>query len=260
MTTRPPRSRPPVRLYCFPYAGATSSIYRSWQAKSPDSVQLVGIDPPGRGTRTKEPVIERFPELVASMAAAVAADLRRAGEPRYATFGHSLGGVVSLAVADAVAHRTGLPPERSFVSASLPPGLHKPVDETAGMTDAELVEKIRADGGTAPALLASEAMAAILVRLMREDHALRSQFAAEHGLVVGHPLTTIAALDDEFITPERMRRWAGHSAAAGRHVEIDGGHFAAFDDPTEVLAIVAHDLLASADRPAADLRHYRSAG
>ncbi|SER12339.1 thioesterase II family protein [Actinokineospora terrae] len=236
----------PVRLYCVPYAGATSSIYRSWQAFQTASVRVIGIDHPGRGTRNREARITDYRDLVASMANHVAADLMQAWDQvsdlRYGTFGHSFGAMLSLAVADAVARVVGRPPVRSIVSAALPPALQPPGDETTTLTDAELLDKIRADGGTAPELLANKAMAGYLVRLMREDYAIRRQFHVDESLVVGFPLTTIAARDDVYVTPEQMRRWGAHSSAQSRQVEIPGGHFAAFADPGHTLRIAHHQL------------------
>ncbi|NUT47082.1 MAG: thioesterase, partial [Saccharothrix sp.] len=84
-----------VHLYCFPYAGATSAIYRPWRAAQPPGLHVVGVDPPGRGTRRAERRITDYRALVEDLADAVATDLRRAADrgdrPRYATFGHSFG-------------------------------------------------------------------------------------------------------------------------------------------------------------------------
>ncbi|GLW93311.1 thioesterase II family protein [Actinokineospora globicatena] len=236
----------PVRLYCVPYAGATSSIYRPWQTAHGAVVRVIGIDPPGRGTRSREPRVLDYRELVDSMANHVAVDLAQSWDQvsdlRYATFGHSFGAMLSLAVADAVARAVGRPPERAIVSAALPPALQPPGDETAALTDDELLDKIRADGGTAPELLAHKAMAGYLVRLMREDYAIRRQFHRDDALLVGFPITTLAARQDRYVTPEQMRRWAAHSTAQSRQVEIGGGHFAAFADPADTLLIAHHQL------------------
>ncbi|WP_241833145.1 thioesterase II family protein [Streptomyces caatingaensis] len=241
-----PGTEPPVWLYCFPHAGATSAAYRPWKALETDHLAIVPVDQPGRGTRRREARTEDFRALVASTARLVADDLRgaRAAAPgaRWATFGHSFGATLSLAVAAEVERLLGEPPVRAFLSAALPPALQQP-DGTDDLTDEQLLEKIAADGGTPRELLASGAMSAFLVRLMREDHAVRRQFPKEAGaLRVGFPLTLIAARDDVYVTPERMWRWAEHSDVPARRVEIDGGHFAAVQEPAVVVSIVGRDL------------------
>ncbi|MBE8520936.1 thioesterase [Amycolatopsis sp. H6(2020)] len=235
-----------VSLYCVPYAGATSSIYRQWPRLADAGLRVVGIDQPGRGTRSREPRIGDYRDLVESMANQVIADLAQSGnqggEPRYATFGHSFGAMLSLAVADAVTRAAGQAPVLSVLSAALPPRLQPPGGEPAALTDVQLLDKIRGDGATAPELLAQDAVAGYLVRLMRADYAIRDQFHRDSSLVVGFPLTTIAAREDPYVSPDRMRRWAEHSGAPCRHLEIDGGHFAAFRDPAGTLRIIRRQL------------------
>lgn len=223
-----------MRLYCFPHAGATTSVYRPWQASG---VEVVGVDRPGRGTRVREPKIYDYPELVAATAEYVAADLKDAGCVPFATFGHSFGAMLSLAVAAAVERIVGTPPVRAVVSAALPPRLQPPVDDTAGMTDDDLLAKIAADGGTAPELLSSPAMAGYLVGLMRDDYAVRQQFPRDIGLRVGFPLTMVAARDDVHLSPQQMWAWGEHTTGPCGRAEVPGGHFAAVRMPAEMISI-----------------------
>jgi surfactin synthase thioesterase subunit len=229
-----------VRLYCFPHAGATSSVYRSWKALSSEDLQIVGVDPPGRGTRMREPKADGFHALVTSMADHVAADLLRAREQvpglGYATFGHSFGAMVSLAVGAAVARTVGEAPRRAILSAALPPRLQPP-DGTDSLTDEELLAKILADGGTPAELLSEGAMSRFLVRLMREDYAIRREFPREASLRVDYPLTLVAARDDVYVSPDRMWKWSEHSSVPCHRVEIAGGHFAAVREPKQIIAL-----------------------
>jgi len=241
----------PVRLYCIPHAGATSSVYRPWKALATLGLQIVGVDPAGRGTRSREAKIADYTELVCSTARYVVDDLLRAredvGHLRYATFGHSFGALQSLAVAAAVQRVIGQPPLCTILSAALPPRLQPPGDETTPLTDAELLDKIARDGGTEPALLSSGAMAGYLVGLMREDYAIRRQFPAEKGLRVDFPLTLVAARDDRYVLPAQMWAWSEHSGARSRRLELAGGHFAAVRNPAKIVAIVCAEMGRAAD-------------
>lgn len=42
-----PVTGPPVRLYCFPHAGATSQVYRGWQPLGEPKLRIRGVDAPG---------------------------------------------------------------------------------------------------------------------------------------------------------------------------------------------------------------------
>lgn len=239
-----PRSGSPLLLYCFPHAGATSLVYRGWQPLAGPYLSVRGVDAPGRGTRRRERRAGGFHPLVRAMAEQVVADLlaERARTPgvRWATFGHSFGATTSLAVAAAVTRQVGTAPERAVLSGAVPPGLQRPGELLAGVSDEELLARTAADGGTPPAVLADPTMSRILLRMLREDDAVRAEFAREAaGLRVDFPLTLIAAREDVHAPPEKVWPWSAHSTAPVRRVEIDGGHFAAVQNPKETLTTVA---------------------
>ncbi|MGH8967545.1 MAG: thioesterase II family protein, partial [Actinomycetes bacterium] len=200
---------------------------------------------PGRGPRLREPKTGDLDLLVTSMADHVTEDLERVRwqhpDTVYATFGHSFGATISLAVAAHVPE----PPVRQFLSAAVPPRLVAP-GETAHLSDHELLEKVVTDGGTTGAVLDNAELGRHLVQLMREDYAIRLQFPHWKNLKVDHPLTLIAARDDIHVAPEQMWQWAEHTTAPCRQVEIPGGHFALMQTPETALAIVAEDLRSAA--------------
>lgn len=245
-----PALQSPVRLYCFPYAGASSSVYRPWELLAPPVLRIRGVESPGRGTRMREPAASDYRSLVQTLADSVTADLLQARDVdphvRYATFGHSFGSLLSVSVGATLAHALKQRPLRAFLSAGLPPRLHPSVDELAPFTDQEVLDKIVADGGTSPEILTSKAMRRILVRQLRQDHSIRRQFSLERGLCVDFPLTLIAARDDGHISPHQVWQWSEHSTGACRRVEIPGGHFAAFQEPDQIIAIINDDVFGDA--------------
>ncbi|MFJ4870011.1 thioesterase II family protein [Streptomyces sp. NPDC088757] len=242
-----PVSRPPVRLYCFPHAGATSLVYRGWQQLGEPHLLVRGVDAPGRGTRRRERKTAGFHALVRCMAEQVVADLlterERMPGPRWATFGHSFGSTTSLAVAAEVTRLVGVAPERAVLSGAIPPGLQRPGPLLDPVSDEELLSRTAADGGTPSAVLADPTMGRILLGMLREDDAVRGEFAREaSGLRVDFPLTLIAARQDVHAPPEKVWQWAAHSTAPVRRVEIDGGHFAAVQRPGETLTTIVDDI------------------
>ncbi|MGK4584040.1 thioesterase II family protein [Kitasatospora sp. HPMI-4] len=241
-----PESSSPVLLYCFPHAGATSLVYRGWQSSGEPHLSVRGVDAPGRGTRRRERGATGFHALVRAMADHVVADLlaerERSAGLRWATFGHSFGATMSLAVAATVARQVGVPPVRSVLSGAVPPRLQRPGALLASVPDEELLARTAADGGTPPAVLAQPTMSRILLRMLREDDAVRAEFAQEAaGLRVDFPLTLIAAREDVHAPPEKVWPWSAHSSAPTRRVEIEGGHFAAVQQPKETLTTIADD-------------------
>ena len=85
----------PLRLFCFSYAGGSSTTFASWQAALAPDIDVCAIQLPGRGARMGEPLMTSFPELIGTIAQVIS---NQRGAP-YAFFGHSLGGLIAFEVA-----------------------------------------------------------------------------------------------------------------------------------------------------------------
>lgn len=63
-----PRSAARVRLFCFPYAGGTSAIFRQWSRELPREIELVPALLPGRELKLKEPAYTQIEPLIETLA------------------------------------------------------------------------------------------------------------------------------------------------------------------------------------------------
>ena len=80
-----------VTLFSVPYAGGNSWAYRLLDAHLPAGVRLEGLELPGRGRRSREPLCSSLDELADDLFR----QLRpRIGAGRYALFGHSMGALL----------------------------------------------------------------------------------------------------------------------------------------------------------------------
>lgn len=237
-----PRDQAAARLYCFPHAGASASVYRHWTPLAPPDLVIRPLDPPGRGRRAKETACRTFAALVQAQAETVVRDLDEHPDTTWLVLGHSFGSMVAAATATAVSARTGRPPALVVVSAGLPPAHHVPRDEAADLDDDDLLSRIMALGGTAPELMDGGAMSRLLVRLFREDYAIRGEFHRQQDLLVDAPLLVVSAEDDRETSAARMAGWSAHTRGGSTHLSIEGGHFAAVDDPTPLLQHVSDHL------------------
>src|SRR5262249_38223915 len=68
---RPNRSAT-VRLFCFHYAGGGATTFRPWVDALDPAIELVAIDPPGRGSRVDERSLETLPAYVEQLLPALA--------------------------------------------------------------------------------------------------------------------------------------------------------------------------------------------
>ncbi|MBW4609133.1 MAG: hypothetical protein KME22_18490 [Hassallia sp. WJT32-NPBG1] len=63
-----PNPQAALRLFCFPYAGGSSLIFRDWYDSLPPSVELCAIELPGRGRQMQLPPFSKIEPLVDAIA------------------------------------------------------------------------------------------------------------------------------------------------------------------------------------------------
>ena len=95
VTCPKPRAQARLRLFCFPYAGGGTSIFRTWLDDLPPSIQICSVQLPGRESRLREPCFTRLEPLVQALVQAFPPYL----DMPYAFFGHSLGALIGFELA-----------------------------------------------------------------------------------------------------------------------------------------------------------------
>jgi surfactin synthase thioesterase subunit len=118
-----PRPNPDakVRLFCFPYAGGGLGSFRSWGRLFDNSVEVVAIEPPGRGTRINETAIGDLDTFVERLLPEMVDWLDRPS----AFFGHCLGGLTMFATLRALHGTSAQFIKYAFACGVRPPHLLK---------------------------------------------------------------------------------------------------------------------------------------
>src|ERR1044072_4876389 len=110
-----------LRLFCFPYAGGGAAIYRGWENYVPPGVEILAIQPPGRGNRFRETALDRMEDVGASAAKAKETLL----DLPFVLFGHSVGAMASFELAHLLSYQFGVQPQHLFVSGARAPQLRR---------------------------------------------------------------------------------------------------------------------------------------
>lgn len=223
------------RLVAVPHAGAGAIPFRPWATALAGRAELWVITPPGREARLGEAPVRDWAAWLAGAAEGLD---ELAGTP-YALWGHSLGAMGAHELARARRGPDG--PSALIVSGCRPPGTHR-WDDPDGMTDAALVERLRALGGTPAAVLASEEIMALVLPTLRADFKLASTYAASPGGPLALPVTALAGVDDRAAPHGEMDGWAAVTRGPFTRALFPGDHFFPFAGgaaPAVVDAVVA---------------------
>jgi medium-chain acyl-[acyl-carrier-protein] hydrolase len=218
-TQRRPRAR--LRLFCFPYAGGGAAAYRDWADLLPDTIELVAVQPPGRESRYAEPPLMRVDDLVGALADAITGPL----DLPYATFGHSLGTLVSYELALELARR-GLPlPQHLVMSGRAPPHVEREPRRLHLAPDPEFIAELRRLQGTPDEVLANPELMQVVLPALRADFALAAEPRLRAPRVLPVPLSVFGGLADAGASRAALLEWQACSAAPIALKMFPGGHF-----------------------------------
>ncbi|MGK4007729.1 thioesterase domain-containing protein [Sorangium sp. So ce1036] len=217
-----PRPNPAarLRLFCFPYAGGSASVFSTWPHQLPPQVELCAVRLPGREARMSEPPFERLTPLVRALATGLAPWMTRP----FAFYGHSLGALVSFELARELRRRGAPLPRRLLVSGRRAP--HLPISDPAhDLPDREFLSWIRALGGTPEEILREPELLAMFLPILRADVAVNEAepFVAEPPLEC--PISAFGGLADDRAGRAELEAWREHTRGPFTVEMFPGGHF-----------------------------------
>jgi medium-chain acyl-[acyl-carrier-protein] hydrolase len=234
-----------LRLFCFPYAGAGALVYRTWAAEFDPSVEVLGIQPPGREGRFTEPLLTRIEPLLDGLFPAILPLLDRP----FAFFGHSLGSLVSFELCRRL-RAAGRPlPEHLFVSGRR--AVHQAPREEPLHTlpDAGLIEEVRRYNGTPAEVLADKELLGIMLPILRADFAVHETYAYADEPPLDVPITAFGGIDDPTVPEDGLDAWRHQTRKGFRRLMFPGDHFYLNKARAALTRAIAEDLRGASGRP-----------
>jgi 3-oxoacyl-(acyl-carrier-protein) synthase len=218
-------------LVCFPYSGASPSLFDAWRIPG---VEVLPLMLPGRGPRGHESLVRSLRVL----AEGIADDVVPLLAGRYSFLGHSMGAWLAHTVATVLAERGMSGPRRLFILSAPPPHLPpRPFSSQHDLSDDELVaESIRLGGAPESARDAIRAN----VDVIRADVT-----AVGHHRPTGHPLscpiTIVAGTNEPLFDLGDLLEWRETTTGDVSVQLVEAGHFTVTERRAEVLRIAARD-------------------
>ena len=220
------------RLFCLPYAGGGSTLFRSWPAQL--EFDVLAVELPGRGRRFAEPCAVQMDEIVEPLLKAMAPYLDRP----FGFYGHSLGAMISFELSHACRRELGLEPELLITAASVPPR-REPKRDRSGPDDDAIKQRLRLAGGTPPEALENKELMALLMPTLKGDFALIDGYYSRQTSKLSCRLTAIAGADDPLFPPSTVNAWAAETSGEFRRFVLPGGHFFMRESESALLSLLA---------------------
>ncbi|MEV4564611.1 alpha/beta fold hydrolase [Nonomuraea sp. NPDC049419] len=209
-----------VKLLCFPHAGGSASYYVPLARSLPKSVEVYGVQYPGRQDRFADPMIDDLFVLAERIHEVLTPPL----DGPVAFFGHSMGATVAFEVIRLMEGKGQTPPVRLFASARRAPSRSRD-DGVHRLDDEGLVAEVSALNPSAAHAFADADFLSIVLPALRNDYRAVERYRCTEGATVSCPITTFLGTEDPKVTEPEVRAWAEHTTAGLDLERFSGGHF-----------------------------------
>lgn len=215
--TRPRKSPARLRLFCFPYAGGGTPIYRDWQRLLPEEVEVCAAQLPGRGTRLQEPAFTDAGALVEALADAITPLL----DLPFALFGHSMGAVIGFELARLLRDR----PAHLFVSGRPGPQSRLERDRMFDLPEDLFWERLRRLNGTPAEVIEHPELRELMLPMLRADFSVVETYVYRPGPPLDIPLTAFGGVADAEVSREQVEAWGRETTGPFAARLVPGDHF-----------------------------------
>lgn len=234
-----PNPQADLRLFCFPYAGGSSFIFRTWPDYLPSCVEVCAIELPGRGRQMKLPPFNQLEALVDAIASMIYSYL----DKPFALFGHSMGGLVSFELARLLRKKFGIVPAHLFISARRAPQIPDLDAPIHNLPEPAFREELRHLNGTPPAVLENAELMELFLPVLRADFTVLETYIYTSEPPLECPITVFGGLQDSRVDCDELQAWQEQTKADFNLHMFPGGHFFLHSDQSLLLENLAKYLL-----------------
>lgn len=215
-----PNPKATLRLFCFPYAGGSASVFRDWQNYLPNNVQVCPIEIPGRGSRLIETPFEDTTSLIKEITPVMNPYL----DLPFAFFGHSLGALISFELAYFLQQEYNKIPVHLIVSGRQAPSIPERSPKYH-LPAADLVTELKRLGGTPKEILENEELLELLLPIIKADLKMDETYDYRVLKTLSCPMTIFGGKEDPETTNEDLTAWQKHTNNLFSLEMFSGDHF-----------------------------------
>ena len=223
---------PRLRLFCFPYAGGSATLFRDWPPHIPADVEVVGVQLPGRAFRLKEPPMKDMVSLLDALELQVEPYL---DQVPFVFWGHSMGALLVFELMRRFQKKGAALPKLAILSARRAPHLPKYQIDVAQMDDEEFINELRKLGGTPDEIINNKRLMKLVLPSLRADFELMYRWEHVAGDPLSIPLKVVGGKGDAPISEADLQAWSQYSTAETTIEMFEGDHFYLHQPAVELL-------------------------
>lgn len=233
-----PNPQASMRLFCFPYAGGGSVLYRGWEQHLPTTVEIWPVQLPGRGSRYKESPFDSMQEIVSGLAKAIRPFL----DLPFCFFGHSLGAMMSFELAHRLSEKFDLKVSHLFVSGARGPHLPRVGPNVHHLPDDQFISELKSLNGTPPEVFEHPELIRMMMTTLRADFKIAEMYSCSSKPPLDCPITAFGGLADNLVSRQDLEAWQIQTTNSFELWQLPGDHFFLQAGDSEILQILSQQL------------------
>ncbi len=227
-----------MRLYCFPYAGGGTWIFREWSKKMGPNIAVYPIKLPGRADRLNETTSTNMHALADMIVPQLESNLCKP----YAFFGCSMGALLAYECATRLIHNGApAPAQLSVASAPAPSQVHHE-QLLHELPNAQFLEAIQNAYKNPMLAELNEEMLPLVLPALRGDITMYETYRPRPDTaLLTCPISVMYGTQDH-LTETAINAWQQHSVSDLKVRKLSGGHFIILEQEDAVIEIVGREL------------------
>lgn len=225
-----------ARLFCFPHAGGSASLFRRWPGQLPPDIEVCAVQLPGREKRFNEAARSNLRSLVDEIAAA----FQPTSVP-FALLGVSMGALIAYALASALRRRGMQEPFHLFLGAMGAPHIPDTANEHAMSLD-QWIANARTLGELTEQEAAARELLDLLFPMLVADASITETYVHVEEPPLAVPLSVYACTQDRRLDAADVRAWERYTTGAFRYDELPCEHNFLKTSPEPFIRAVATTL------------------
>lgn len=224
-----------MNLFCFAYAGGSASIFKKWNSFVNDSLRIVPVEIPGRGTRYLEPLCDNMEQLITMIYEQF---IQQINKEEYSLYGHSMGSWIVYYLLCKIAEKGDRMPEGVYISGKEAPYIHKSDIHFHELADDRFINKIYRLGGTPLELLQNKEFLSIYIPILKNDYKVIETCHYVKPVKKYHMNITVFNGIEDDLTTEDIYGWKEYTDGDFHVYNFNGGHFFIHDHARQMLQII----------------------
>ncbi len=225
-----------IKLFCFPYAGGSATVYTKWKDYLRPEIELRPIELAGRGKRIQDDLYKDLQNAVDEIFQTIRSEIQ---DSQYILFGHSMGSMISYELTRKIRENNLPSPMHVFFSGNRAPHTPRTNEKKYHlMDDEEFKSEVIELGGTPPEFFEYPELLEIILPMLKNDFRIAETYVHQGEVKpLKHDITVLLGKEDE-LTPEQCHGWQCHTNQVCSMHYFEGGHFFLHDETKRITDLI----------------------